>query len=65
MYLKTNQFHMQQFTYLVQRLKQIDEGGQSLLDNSMLMFASSLYDGDAARRRPDADRPGGQGGRQR
>ncbi|MCX6630211.1 MAG: hypothetical protein NTW28_21545, partial [Candidatus Solibacter sp.] len=32
--------------YLVQRLKQIDEGGQSLLDNSMLMFASSLYDGD-------------------
>jgi hypothetical protein len=46
MYLKTNQFHMQQFTYLVQRLKQIDEGGQSLLDNSMLMFASNLYDGD-------------------
>ena len=46
MYLKTNQFHMQQFTYLVQRMKQIDEGGQSLLDNSMLMFASSLYDGD-------------------
>jgi len=46
MYLKTNQFHMQQFTYIVQRMKQIDEGGQSLLDNSMLMFASSLYDGD-------------------
>ena len=46
MYLKTNQFHMQQFTYLVQRLKQIDEGGQSLLDNSMLMFSSNLYDGD-------------------
>ncbi len=63
MYLKTNQFHMQQFTYLVQRLKQIDEGGQSLLDNSMLMFASSLYDGDAARRRPDADRAGRQGRR--
>jgi len=47
MYLKTNQFHMQQFTYLVQRLKQIDEGGESLLDHSMLMFASSLYDGDS------------------
>jgi len=46
MYLKTNQFHMKQFTYLVSRLKQIDEGGQSLLDNSLLMFASSLYDGD-------------------
>ena len=46
MYLKTNQFHMQQFTYLVQRLKAIDEGGTSLLDNSMLMMASNLYDGD-------------------
>ena len=47
MYLKTNQFHMQQFTYIVQRLKQIDEGGgRSLLDSSMLMFASSLFDGD-------------------
>lgn len=47
MYLKTNQFHVQQFTYLVQRLKAIDEGGTSLLDNSVLMFASSLFDGDA------------------
>lgn len=47
MYLKTNQFHVQQFTYLVKRLKEIDEGGTSLLDNSMLMFASSLFDGDA------------------
>ncbi|HKQ77343.1 MAG TPA: DUF1552 domain-containing protein [Blastocatellia bacterium] len=47
MYLKTNQFHAEQFTYLVQRLKGIDEGGTSLLDNSILMFASSLFDGDA------------------
>lgn len=47
MYLKTNQFHVQQFTYLSQRLKEIDEGGASLLDNSILMLASSLFDGDA------------------
>jgi Protein of unknown function (DUF1552) len=47
MYLKTNQFHVKQFTYLVQRLKDIDEGGTSLLDNSILLFTSSLYDGDA------------------
>jgi len=47
MYLKTNQYHVQQFTYLVQRLKAIDEGGSSLLDNTILMFASSLFDGDA------------------
>lgn len=47
MYLKTNQFHIQQFTYLVKRLKEIDEGGTSLLSNSVLMCASSLFDGDA------------------
>jgi hypothetical protein len=47
MYLKTNQFHMQQFVYFVNRLKAIDEGGQSLLHNSLLLFASNLYDGDA------------------
>jgi hypothetical protein len=47
MYLKTNQFHTRQFTYLVERMKAIDEGGTSLLDNSILMFASSLFDGDA------------------
>jgi len=47
MYLKTNQFHMQQFTYVVQKMKAIDEGGESLLDHSMLMLASNLYDGDA------------------
>ena len=46
MYLKTNQFHMREFTYLMQRLKDIDEGGQSLLDSSMLMLMSNLYDGD-------------------
>ncbi len=47
MYLKTNQFHMEQFAYLVKRLKEIDEGGKSLLESSMLMLASNLYDGDA------------------
>jgi len=47
MYLKTNQFHVHQFTYLVQRLKDIDEGGTSLFDNSILLFTSSLFDGDA------------------
>ncbi len=46
MYLKTNQFHMQQFTYLVQKMKAIDEGGQSLLDSSILMMSSSLLDGN-------------------
>lgn len=47
MYLKTNQFHMEQFVYLVKRLKAIDEGGQSILDNSIILFGSNLFDGDA------------------
>ncbi len=47
MYLKTNQYHIRQFAYLVERMKAIDEGGSTLLDNSALMLASSLFDGDA------------------
>ena len=47
MYLKTNQFHVQQFAYLLQRMKEIDEGGQSLLDNSALLLCSNLFDGDS------------------
>lgn len=46
MYLKTNQYHVEQLAYLVQRLKSIDEGGSTLLDNSLLMFCSNLFDGD-------------------
>lgn len=46
MYLKTNQFHLAQFAYLINRMKAIDEGGQTLLDNAILLCGSSLYDGD-------------------
>jgi hypothetical protein len=47
MYLKTNQFHIAQFAYLTQRMKEIREGDGTLLDNSMLVCTSSLFDGDA------------------
>jgi hypothetical protein len=47
MYLKTNQFHIEQFAYLTQRMKDIQEGEGTLLDNSILMCTSSLFDGDA------------------
>ena len=46
MYLKTNQFHIEQFAYLTQRMKEISEGETTLLDNSILVCASSLFDGD-------------------
>jgi hypothetical protein len=47
MYLRTNQFHVGQYVYLLDRLKSIDEGGQSLLDSSIIMLASNLFDGDS------------------
>jgi len=47
MYLKTNQYHIAQFAYLTQRMKEIPEGDGTLLDNSILMCTSSLFDGDA------------------
>jgi hypothetical protein len=47
MYLKTNQYHIAQFAYLTKRLKEINEGETTLLDNSILMCTSSLFDGDA------------------
>ena len=62
MYLRTNQFHVSQFAYLLDRMKKIDEGESTLLENSLLMFCSNLFDGD----RHQADRMpivlAGQGG---
>ena len=46
MYLKTNQFHVAQFAYLTSRMKAISEGETTLLDNSVLLCVSSLFDGD-------------------
>jgi Protein of unknown function (DUF1552) len=46
MYLKTNQFHVAQMAYLAKRMKEIDEGGRSLLDSSSVLFCSNLFDGD-------------------
>jgi hypothetical protein len=39
-------WHMEQLAYLLGRMKSLDEGGTSLLDNSMLMFGGSLKDGN-------------------
>ena len=46
MYQKTNEFHIGQFAYLIRRLKEVQEGERSLLDNSILLFCSSLMDGN-------------------
>jgi hypothetical protein len=39
-------WHMEQIDYLLGRMRSLDEGGTSLLDNSMVMFGSSLKDGN-------------------
>ena len=40
-------WHMEQMAYFLGRVKSLDEGGTSLLDNSMIMFGGSLKDGNA------------------
>lgn len=39
-------WHMEQLAYFLERVKSLDEGGSSLLDNSMIMFGGSLKDGN-------------------
>ena len=45
-WLKVNQFFVEQLAYIARRLDAIDEGGRTLLDNSMLMFCSSMMTGN-------------------
>ena len=47
-YQKINQFHVEQFAYLLAKMKEIDEGaGTSLLDNVILLFGSNMFNGDS------------------
>ncbi|MCR9117452.1 MAG: DUF1552 domain-containing protein [bacterium] len=39
-------WHVEQFAWFLERMKSLDEGGTSLLDNSMVLFGSSLRDGN-------------------
>lgn len=41
-----NRFHMQQFAYLLERLRSIPEGDGTLLDHSMLVYGGGIGDGD-------------------
>jgi hypothetical protein len=45
-YGKIIDWHIAQLAYFLGRLKNLDEGGTSLLDNSMFMFGGSLSDGN-------------------
>ena len=41
-----NEWHVTQYAYFLQRLKDLAEGDESLLDNSMIMLCSGLRDGN-------------------
>jgi len=47
-YQKINQFHVEQFAYLLSKMQKIDEGGgTTLLDNVILLFGSNMFNGDS------------------
>jgi hypothetical protein len=48
-YGKIVDWHMEQWAYFLGRVKSMDEGGTSLLDNSMILMGSSLKDGNLHR----------------
>jgi hypothetical protein len=41
-----NQWHVAQYAYLLDKLAAMPEGESTVLDNSMILFASALHDGD-------------------
>jgi Protein of unknown function (DUF1552) len=43
---RINRFHIEQFAYLLSRLKSIREGDRTLLDNCMIMYGSGNGDGN-------------------
>lgn len=45
-YELVTRWHVAQFAYLLKRLREIREGDSTLLDNSMILFASALSDGN-------------------
>lgn len=46
-YQRINIWHTQQYAYMLERMKGIKEGDGTLLDNSMVMLASGMRDGNA------------------
>ena len=44
---KIDRFHVEQFAYLIEKMKSIPEGDGNLLDNSLMVFGSGLGDGSA------------------
>ncbi len=46
-YEKINRWHIEQYAYMLERMKDIKEGSGTLLDHSMVAFGSPIRDGNA------------------
>ncbi|MDP9170311.1 MAG: DUF1552 domain-containing protein, partial [Acidobacteriota bacterium] len=46
-YYLINRWHVEQYAYLLRKLRDMKEGEKSVLDNSMVLFASALSDGNS------------------
>ncbi len=44
-------WHLEQYAYLIDKMRNLDEGGRSLLDNSLVMYGSSIKDGNTHQER--------------
>lgn len=44
-HVKTVAYHAKQFAYFIEQMKSIDEGGTTMLDNSMVLFGTNFIDG--------------------
>lgn len=47
MYQKVNEYHLRLWAGVLEKMRSTQEGDRTLLDNSMLLFCSSLMDGNA------------------
>jgi len=62
-WLKVNQFFLQQVAYVARKLDAIQEGSRTLLDNTMLLYCSSMLTGNHEARQLPVVMLGGGGGR--
>ena len=45
-FAKINKYHVGMLPYFLERLREIDEGGESMLDKTMIVFGSPMADGN-------------------
>src|SRR5438876_3150552 len=62
-WLKVNQFFLEQVAYIARKLEAIQEGPRTLLDNSMMLYSSSMLAGNHDARELQVVLLGGGGGR--